>query len=193
MTTNALLLLDYQVGLCDSGPLGRMPALAEQIEQRGVLAAASRALSAARSRGDYVVHVRLAFDPSYELRTNRSARFDAYPTGRAMLVGSPEAAFVAELTPLESEPIVTKGGVNSFIGTPLTEMLLGNGIRSIALGGVATNLVVEATARHATDIGLDVHVLEDCCASFNPDFHDVTIKNLFPMFSTVTTTDTYFA
>ena len=193
MSDTALLLMDYQVGLCDQGPLGRMPALAEQSAARGVLPAAARALAAARQRGDYVVHVRLAFDPSFELRTNRSARFDAYPTSGAMLLGSPEAEIVEAVKPLESEPIVTKGCVNSFIGTPLTEMLLGNGIRRVALGGVATNMVVEASARHATDIGLSVHVLEDCCASFQAELHEFTLTNLFPMFSTVTTTGEYYA
>jgi len=193
MTDIALILIDYQVALCDQGPLGRQPALAEQVAERGVLARAAAALSAARARGQYVVHVRLAFDPSYELRTNRSARFDAYPEAGAMLVGSPEAAFMDQVAPLITEPVVTKGGVDALIGTPLVEMLLGNGIRQVVLAGVATNLAVEATARHATDIGLGVTVLEDCCASFKGELHAFAVENLFPMFSSVSTTDAYFA
>ena len=192
MTDTALLLMDYQVALCDPGPLCRLPALAEQVETRSVLTAAAGALAAARRDGLYVAHVRLAFDPSFELRTNRSARFDAYPADRAMLVGSPEAAFMDAVAPLESEPVVTKGCVSSFIGTPLVEMLLGNGIRKVVLGGVATNMVVEATARHATDIGLGVTVLEDCCASFNPELHSFAIENIFPMFSTVVSSTELF-
>ena len=100
---------------------------------------------------------------------------------------------LASLAPLESEPVVTKGGVDALIGTPLVEMLLGNGIRQVVLAGVATNLAVEATARHATDIGLGVTVLEDCCASFKAELHAFAVENLFPMFSSVSTTDAYFA
>lgn len=64
-------------------------------------------------------------------------------------------------------------------------MLSGHGIRKLVLAGVATNLVVEATARHATDLGFSVTVLEDCCASFQEDLHSFAIERLFPLFSTV--------
>ena len=58
------------------------------------------------------------------------------------------------------------------MGTPLFEILAGRGIRDVVLLGVATNLVVESTARHATDLGFRVTVVEDCCASFMDDLHD---------------------
>jgi nicotinamidase-related amidase len=63
----------------------------------------------------------------------------------------------------------------------------------VVLGGVATNLVVESTARHATDVGLQVTVLEDLCASFRPELHDFAIANLFPLFSTLTSSTEFFA
>ncbi|GLY91838.1 cysteine hydrolase family protein [Actinoallomurus iriomotensis] len=193
MSRTALLMLDYQVAMCDSGPHGRQPALAEQVAARDVLARAERTLGAARSAGLFVVHVRLAFDPSYELRTNRSARFTAYRTAAAMLLGSTEAEFVPQVAPLPSEPIVTKGGVNPFIGTPLTEMLLGNAITRVVLGGVATNLVVEAAARHAVDTGLDVVVLEDLCASFAADMHDFAVTRTLPLFAEVSDSERFLS
>lgn len=186
MTTSdtALLLLDYQVALCEAGPYCRQPALAAQVAERNVLAKASEVLEKARSIGMFVVHVRLAFDVSYELRTNRSTRFDAYPKERAMLVGSPEAEFVEAVRPLASEPVISKGAVDAFVGTPLHAMLSGHGIRNVILMGVATNLVVEATARHATDLGFSVTVLEDCCASYQEEMHSFAIERVFPLFST---------
>src|SRR5690349_13345847 len=90
--TKALLMLDYQVALCEEGPHLRMPPLAAQIAERGVLATAGRVLAAARAAGTLVVHVRLAFDPSYRLRTNRLPRFDPYEEQRAMLADSPKAS-----------------------------------------------------------------------------------------------------
>jgi tricarballylate dehydrogenase len=193
MTSTALLLLDYQVAMCDPGPQGRQPALAAQVAERQVLPRAARVLDAARRAGVFVVHVRLAFDASYELRTNRSARFDAYRDNRAMLVGSPEAEFMPEVRPLPSEPILTKAGVDPFIGTPLLEILLGRGIRHVALAGVATNLVVESAARHATDSGLAVSVLEDLCASFDPEMHAFAVARTLPIFATVTTSAQFLA
>jgi biuret amidohydrolase len=181
----ALLMLDYQVGLCDQGPHGRMPPLAEQVAERKVLETAATVLDAARRAGLLVVHVRLAFDPTYVLRTNRSARFDAYPQGRVMLPDSPEAQIMDAVKPADGEPVVDKGCVNPFIGTPLLNALYAEGIRRVVLGGVATNLVVESAARHATDSGLDVVVVEDMCASFAADAHEFTISRIMPMFATV--------
>ena len=106
-----------------------------------------------------------------------------------MLAGSPEAAFVSLLAPLESEPVVTKGGVDAFVGTQLLEILSGRGIRNLILLGVATNLVVESTARHATDAGFGVTVLEDCCASFQSELHAFAVERILPMFATLSSSD----
>ncbi|MBC9735189.1 cysteine hydrolase family protein [Nocardioides marmotae] len=185
----ALLLLDYQVALCEEGPHLRMPPLAAQVAERGVLVTAEKVLAAARTAGWLVVHVRLAFDPSYVLRTNRLARFDAYPDQRAMLTDSPEAQIVQALAPLPGEPVVDKGCVDPFVGTPLLQVLAAEGVGEVVLGGVATNLVVESAARHASDAGLQVTVVEDMCASFRPDFHEFSVANMLPLFGTVTSAE----
>lgn len=184
-STKALLMLDYQVALCEEGPHLRMPPLAAQIAERGVLATAGRVLDAARAAGTPVVHVRLAFDPSYRLRTNRLPRFDPYEEQRAMLAGSPEARIVEALAPVAGEPVVDKGCVDPFVGTPLRDVLAAEGVTEVVLGGVATNLVVESAARHASDAGLQVTVVEDMCASFRPDFHDFSVTNMLPLFGSV--------
>ncbi len=190
---SALILVDYQVALCEEGDLCRLPALAAQVRERDVLAKASKVLEAARTAGVYVVHVRLAFDPTYELRSNRTKRWDAYPADRAMLVDSPAAQIVTALAPAEGEPVVVKGSVDPFIGTSLANMLLGNGIRSIAVAGVATNLAVESAVRHAGDSGFDVTVIEDLCASFSPAAHEFSTGTILPMFATVASSDDYLA
>ena len=164
-----------------------MPPLAAQVAERDVLATAEKVLAAVRTAGWLVVHVRLAFDPTYILRTNRLARFDAYPDQQAMLADSPEAQIVGQLAPIGGEPVLDKGCVDPFVGTPLREVLAAEGITEVVLGGVATNLVVESAARHASDAGLQVTVVEDMCASFRPDFHEFSVQNMLPLFGTVTT------
>ncbi len=183
----ALLLCDYQVALCEDGPHLRMPPLAAQVAERDVLATAERVLAAARDAGWLVVHVRLAFDPTYVLRTNRLPRFDAYPDQRAMLADSPEAQIVKAVAPVEGEPVVDKGCVDPFVGTPLLQVLAAEGVGEVVIGGVATNLVVESAARHASDAGLQVTVVEDMCASFRADFHEFSVQNMLPLFGSVTT------
>lgn len=185
----ALLMLDYQVALCEEGPLCRAAPLAAAVKERGVIGTAQRVLQAARARGVPVFHVRLAFDPTFVLRTNRLARFDAYVDGKAMIAGSPEAEFVAALAPVGGEPVVDKGCVDPFVGTPLRTVLAAEGISHVVLGGVATNLVVESAARHASDTGLQVSIVENMCASFSTAAHDFAFATTLPMFGTITSAD----
>jgi nicotinamidase-related amidase len=185
----ALLLLDYQVALAQEGDLCLAPPLAAQVRERDVVTTAKRVLGAARAAGIMVIHVRLAFDPTYALRTNRLARFDVYGTNQKMRAGSPEAEFIVDLAPLPGEPVVDKGCVDAFIGTPLRDVLAAEGIQHVVLGGIATHLVVESTARHASDSGLQVSIVEDMCAAPNPDVHDFAFANTLPLFGAVTTAD----
>lgn len=182
----ALLMLDYQVALVEEGPHLKMPPLAEQVRERDVLATAARVLEHARESDWLVVHVRLAFDPSYVLRTNRLPRFDPYAENRVMLRDSPEAQIVKQVAPIDGEAIVDKGAVDPFVGTPLLHVLAAEGVGTVVLGGVATNLVVESAARHASDAGLQVTMVEDMCASFRADFHEFSMTNILPFFGQVT-------
>lgn len=185
----ALLMLDYQVALAQEGDLCLAPPLAAQVRERDVLGTAKRVLEAARTAGVPVFHVRLAFDPTYSLRTNRLPRFDGYPTNEKMRQGNPEAEIVADVAPVAGEPVVDKGCVNAFIGTPLRDVLAAEGISHVVLGGIATHLVVESTARHASDTGLQVSIVEDMCAAPDPAVHDFAISTTLPLFGTVTSAD----
>lgn len=186
MPNKALLMLDYQVALCEEGRHLKAPPLAAQIAERDVLATAEWVLDAARRAGIFVLHVRLAFEKTYQLRTNRLPRFATYPDNQTMLADSPEAQIVKALAPNEKEPIIDKGCVNPFIGTPLRDVLAAERIDEVILGGVATNLVVESAARHASDTGLQVTVVEDMCASFDPDLHQFAVTSTLPLFGAVT-------
>lgn len=185
MNRTALLLLDYQVALAEEGDRCLAPPLAAAVRERGVLKTASRVLDAARSAQVPVFHVRLAFEPTYGLRTNRLARFDGYPANRAMLGDSPEAQIVDALAPAAGEPVVDKGCVDPFIGTPLRDVLAADGVGHVVLGGIATHLVVESAARHASDSGLQVTVVEDMCAAPAPALHEHAVTATLPLFGTV--------
>lgn len=69
----------------------------------------------------------------------------------------------------EGEPIVYKHEPNAFLNTELLALLKGQGIERLVICGMATHLAVEATARAASDLGFQVIVAEDACAT-----HDLT-------------------
>ena len=52
------------------------------------------------------------------------------------------------------------------------------GVDTVSITGVATNLVVEQTARHGTDLGLTVHPVSDCAAAASDAVHETSLANL---------------
>lgn len=61
--------------------------------------------------------------------------------------------------------------------------------RSSILMGLWTNYVVEATARHASDVGYRVVVVCECCTSNTEENHNFSMQNILPTVSTVVSLD----
>jgi nicotinamidase-related amidase len=78
---------------------------------------------------------------------------------------SPGFAIVPELTPLPSEAIFDKLAMSAFEGTPLAFALRDCGITAVAIAGIAMEIGIEPTARHAADLGIIPVVIEDACGA----------------------------
>jgi nicotinamidase-related amidase len=91
--------------------------------------------------------------------------------------------------PIEGEHIVEKNRVDAFIGTNLKEILDEADIETLLMAGVATNWVVEATARHAADDDYRVVIIEDCCSSMNQSMHDFSIENILSNIAQISSSD----
>lgn len=187
MTTTALLLLDLQNEMVD--PAGKVGGggLAAMAEQAKVLENAARALAAARKAGIPVVHVRLAFQPGHVDCVSVAPRIAKLKENNACVLGTWGAEFAPAVAPMDGELIVNKQCVNAFYNTGLLNWLMANGIKRVVMGGVATNLAVEAAVRAADDAGLAPVVLSDCCASPNADWHRFSIESMIPVFGSVST------
>ena len=75
----------------------------------------------------------------------------------------------------EHEPIVYKHYPNSFRETNLLEMLKEWGVERVVICGMMTHMCVDATARAAGDLGFQVIVAEDACATRDLVYGDTTI------------------
>jgi biuret amidohydrolase len=190
---SALLLLDLQNEMVD--PAGKVGAhgLAKIVEERGVLTNAKRCLDAARAAGMPVVHVRLGFRPDYSDCLSVAARIGGLKNNRAAIVGEFGTEFHPTVAPLDGELIITKQCVNPFFNTGLMTWLMQHGIKRLYLGGVATHLVVESSARFADDAGFAPVVIEDICAAPNPALHDHFINMIAPAVGTVSNTEAFVA
>ena len=75
----------------------------------------------------------------------------------------------------EGEPIVYKHEPNSFLNTNLLELLQSWEIERLVITGMMTHMCVDATARAASDLGFQVIIAEDACATRDLKYGDTTI------------------
>jgi nicotinamidase-related amidase len=75
----------------------------------------------------------------------------------------------------EGEPIVYKHEPNSFLNTNLLELLQSWEIERVVITGMMTHMCVDATARAASDLGFQVIIAEDACATRDLKYGDTTI------------------
>src|SRR6202011_3579617 len=91
---------------------------------------------------------------------------------------SPGFAIVPELTPLPSEAIFDKIAMSAFEGTPLNIALRDCGIGAFAIVGIAMEIGIEPTVRHAADLGYIPVVVKDACGFGHRDAAERSIASL---------------
>jgi nicotinamidase-related amidase len=169
--TTALVLIDLQNGI-----LGRKlaPISADELVARGkALAAKFRAARAP------VVLVNAA------PRVEDQPRAVDEPSQLPKIL---PAGFI-DLAPglaAPSDILITKSTWGAFFRTDLDAELKSRGIRTIALGGVATHIGVEATARQAWEFGYELVIVRDVTTSMGPEQHEATMRHIFPRIAQVT-------
>ncbi len=91
---------------------------------------------------------------------------------------SPNSQIVPELTPLPSEAIFDKITMSAFEGTPLNIALRDCGVTAIAVVGIALEVGIEPTVRHAIDLGLIPVIISDACGAGNADAGRRSLESL---------------
>ena len=95
--------------------------------------------------------------------------------GRILVRGEDGHDIVQELYPEPGEPVVDKPGKGAFYATDLDAILQNRGITQLVVCGVTTEVCVNTTVREANDRGYDCLVLEDCVASYFPEFQKAAL------------------
>ena len=157
----ALLVYDMQVGI------------KSQVEGGDIIVARVReVLEAARAAG-----VRIFFTRHMSLPKELMGAFQYRMAMAWQRVDDPEKvvpwflrdtpgfALVPELRPLPSEAIFDKITMSAFEGTPLALALRDCGITAVAIAGIAMEIGIEPTARHAADLGLIPVIIADACGA----------------------------
>jgi nicotinamidase-related amidase len=85
---------------------------------------------------------------------------------------------VPELVPRKTEVIFDKVAMSAFVGTPLDIALRDCGINAFIIVGIALEIGIEPTVRHATDLGYLPIIVTDACGSGNRDAAERTLAAL---------------
>ncbi|HEX3778104.1 MAG TPA: cysteine hydrolase [Pseudonocardiaceae bacterium] len=176
---SAVLALHWQVNVIKpTGFFG--PMLAEPVERSGVLARAVRFHESARAAGLPVLFTRFTVPVGGgELVTNTGFMTAVAAAQEAFRPTAPGAALIPEMGgQAEPDRVFDNQKLSGLADSDLPHWLAEHGIDTVFVTGVATNLTVEQTARHATDLGLTAYVVSDCVAAATEVVHAASLANL---------------
>ena len=78
-------------------------------------------------------------------------------------------AFHSAAAPLDEEPVFTKSVGSPFVATELLGVIQSHGNRKVVVIGMEGGQCVNSTVRHGSDLGLEIVVVADACASYGAD------------------------
>jgi len=151
---------------------------------RAAIGPVSAVLAAARAAGLSIVHTReghlpdLSDCPPFKLERSRRAGAEIGskgPLGRLLVRGEYGHDFVDELRPLPNEIVIDKPGYSAFEHTALQQVLSTQGIDTLIVTGITTEVCVSSTLRSAADRGYRCITLRDACASGDLALHEAAL------------------
>lgn len=135
----------------------------------GVIATIRDLLETRRERGDLIIYVCDAHregDPEFKL----------FPPH--CVAGTWGAQVVAELAPEKRDILLPKTKFSAFCGTPLDLILREEGITSLEITGVCTNICVLYTCASARMLHYEVTVFREGVTSFDLEAHEWALREM---------------
>jgi nicotinamidase-related amidase len=174
--STALVLIDLQHGV-----VGRPLAPHSAAD---AIARAAQLAGALRAKGGTVAYVRVDMAQVLHLPVDAPTRDPSAP---------PPPAIASEIVPESgyqpTDLLIIKRQWGAFYGTELDQQLRRRRIRTIVLGGIATNFGVESTARAAFDRGFELIFVDDAMSIVSATAHEFAVQNIFPRMGRVRKTE----
>ena len=178
--TTAVVLIDLQHGIVG---MQTAPYAASEVVGKGAALAA-----AVRKAGGVAVYVHVDLANFVQLAVDKQMRDPNAPPPPAIA-----SEFVPEAGLQLGDIVIAKTHWGAFSKTNLEEQLPSKGIKTIVIGGIATNFGVESTARAAAGLGFHVVFAEDAMTTISPDAQQFAIEHIFPRIGRVRSTDEVLA
>ena len=189
----AILVMDCQNDIVhEQGKVGGSltgGAMPRTIKEKNILGNIKKLMIAGRAAKTPLIHVRHAYRQDYADLPNNVKIFQGMKQMQALQDGTWGAEIHADLTPDPSDFVITKTRVSAFYASPLEGILQAQGITHLVLTGIATDGVVEGTARDGADRGYSIIIPEDCCAATTEEAHRVILGGILSFLTTVSKAD----
>jgi len=184
----ALLIYDMQVGICQQVPCGSSISeacvrLRDRCRAASVPVAYSRHLSLpSHWMGAFQTRMAMAWQ-----RLDDPAAVKPW-----FLRGTSGFELVPELAPRDDEFVFDKLAMSAFEGTPLQFALRDRGITTLAICGIALEIGIEPSVRHAVDLGIVPVVVADACGAGHGEAGQRTLDQLRFMGDAIITDEATF-
>lgn len=189
----AILIMDCQNDIVhEQGKVGGSltgGAMPRTIKEKNILANIKKLMIAGRAAQVPIIHVRHAYRPDYADLPGNVKIFQGMKQMQALQDGTWGAEIHADLKPEPSDFVITKTRVSAFYASPLEGILQAQGITHLVLTGIATDGVVEGTARDGADRGYTIIIPDDCCAGTTEEAHRVILGGILSFLTTVCKAD----
>ncbi len=187
----ALCVVEMQNDMVHESNVGQRgigAALAGAVQERGVIPRLAAVIQAARSAKVPVFYINVALRPDLPRpNTLLHRRAQRRPT---LIAGTWGALTHEALAPQEGDFVLERTvGIDGSYGTQLYPLLRLLRRSQLVVAGVSTNLAVEGLVRASVNRNFEVFVIEDCCASYPPEWHRFSVENILPLISTVTNSE----
>ncbi len=107
------------------------------------------------------------------------------PMGGPPVLPGDWSDFPSELDQSPGDIVITKRQWGAFHGTELDLQLRRRGIKTLVIGGIATNMGVESTARQAWEHGYEIVFVQEAISSVDANLHKFAMDGIFPLIGRV--------
>jgi len=149
----ALLIIDIQNFYFEGGRIPLVGPVEASLEAKAVL-------EAFRAKKLPVIHVQ-----------HMPKGIEKFEPGKT----DPQYAIHSNVAPAEGEAILVKHYANAFRETDLTAILNKLAAKTLVITGMQTHMCVEAATRQGADLGYDIVLVDDACATRDLKFGETVV------------------
>jgi len=102
--------------------------------------------------------------------------FSVKPTASFFIPGSNGVEIHSSVLPEKDETVVQKNFPNSFRQTNLDEIIKSKKINSLVICGAMSHMCIDTTTRAACDLGYQITLIHDACATRNLIFNEEVVE-----------------